>query len=172
MVNEGRLILNDNASIVISIVLTANVLGCEVPAPSFQGAHRDAIRDSVGAAMTQFARYSSAAQWDSLAELYSASTAFRFLESGVIQYRSQQSVRAGLDDLPPGMNLTTTYQELEIDPVAPGVAMVTGLFTTTLADSTGFRFGFEGALSLLWTHEADGWRIRSGHSSALVPREQ
>ena len=164
--------MNDNASILISIVLAANVLGCTAPSPSFQAAHRDAIRDSVGTAMAQFARYSSASQWDSLAELYSTSTAFRFLESGVMQYRSQQSVRAGLDDVPPGMNITTTYQELEIDPVAPGVATVTGLFKTTFADSTGFRFGFEGALSLLWTHEADGWRIRSGHSSAPVPREE
>lgn len=164
------MLLSDRPSVLVVIVLAATAPGCAAPSPSFHDAHRDAIRDSVAAAMAQFARYSSAAQWDSLAGLYSTATGFRFLESGVIQYRSQEAVRAGLDGVPPGMNITTTYQELEIDPVAPGVATATGLFKTTFADSTGFQFGFEGALTLVWTHEADGWRIRSGHSSAPVPR--
>lgn len=144
--------------------------GCASGGTSLSDAHASAIRDSVSAAMTAFQRHSTAAQWDSLARLYSPSSAFRFLESGAIQYTSSAAVRAALAEVPAGMHITTDYRDLQIDPVGPGAAMVTALFETTFADSAGPRFRFGGALSLLWTHEADGWRIRSGHSSAPVPR--
>lgn len=120
--------------------------------------------------MAEFQRHSIGAQWDSLAVLYSPSTAFRFLESGSIRYGSRAAVRAALTAAPAGTHITTNYRDLQIDPVAPGAAMVTALFETTFADSSGPRFRFSGALSLLWTHEAEGWRIRSGHSSVPVPR--
>jgi ketosteroid isomerase-like protein len=120
--------------------------------------------------MSQFQGYSAQAQWDSLADLYSSSESFRFLESGAVRYDSRAAIRHALDGLPPGTRITTTYRDLEIDPIAPGVAMVTGLFDTRFADSTGQGVSFSGGLSLLWIHEADGWKIRSGHSSSAVTR--
>jgi ketosteroid isomerase-like protein len=144
--------------------------GCRPAAAPFTDEHTAAIRDSVQAAMTRFQEYSAAAQWDSLAGLYSSSSSFRFLESGVIRYDSRAAIREALGSLPPGTKITTNYHDLQIDPVAPGVAMAIGLFETTFADSAGKGFAFNGAVSLLWFHEAEGWRIRSGHSSAPVPR--
>lgn len=144
--------------------------GCAPASASLSGAHAEALRDSVSAAMAQFERYSAGGQWDSLATLYSSSPSFRFLESGGIQYTSRGAVRAALAEVPSGTNIATTYRELVIDPIAPGAAMVTALFETTFTDGAGPRFQFRGGLSLLWTHETGGWRIRSGHSSAPVPR--
>lgn len=144
--------------------------GCSPAPAAFSDEHAAAIRDSVQAAMTQFQGYSARAQWDSLAGLYSQADSFRFLESGTIRYDSRAAIREALGSLPPGTSVTTNYRDLRIDPIGPGVAMVTGLFETTFADSAGQGFGFGGGLSLLWMHEADGWRIRSGHSSSPVPR--
>ena len=144
--------------------------GCSPARPAFPDEHAAAVRDSVQAAMTLFQEYSARAQWDSLAGLYSAAASFRFLESGTIRYGSRQEVREALASLPPGTSVRTTYRDLQIEPVGPGAAMVTGLFETTFADSAGQGFGFAGGLSLLWIHEPDGWRIRSGHSSSPVPR--
>jgi hypothetical protein len=97
-------------------------------------------------------------------------TSLSDVHASAIRDSVSAAVRAALAEVPAGMHITTDYRELQIDPVGPGAAMVTALFETTFADSAGPRFRFGGALSLLWTHEADGWRIRSGHSSAPVPR--
>jgi ketosteroid isomerase-like protein len=146
-------------------------LGCSPGAPSFGEAERAAIRDSVAAALAAFQRHSSAGQWDSLAALYSTDAGFRFLESGESRYRTASAIREALNTVPPGTQINTTYRDTEIDPLAPGLASVTTLFETAFADSSGkAMFSFGGALSMVWAHEAGGWRIRSGHSSAPVPR--
>lgn len=154
-------------TIVLGLVLAQ---ACSSAPDAFSDAHVAAVRDSVQAALSQFQGYSAQAQWDSLSGLYSSSESFRFLENGAVRYDSRAAIRNALDGLPAGSRITTTYRDLEIDPIAPGVAMVTGLFDTRIADSTGQGFSFSGGLSLLWMHEADGWKIRSGHSSSPVPR--
>lgn len=153
---------------VVGVLLMGS--GCGPRTAVFSDAHAAALGDSVRAMMSRFEHYSAGAHWDSLASLYSRSSSFRFLESGAIQYVSRDAIRDALTDVPPGTHSTTTYRDLRVDPVAPGAAMVTGLFETTFADSAGPRFRFSGALSLLWKHETEGWRIRSGHSSAPVAR--
>ncbi len=102
--------------------------------------------------------------------MYSDAPGFRFLESGAVQYQSARALRAALAQLPPGVSLATTYRDIEIDPVRPGVAVWSALFESTFRDSTGPQFSYGGAVSVLWVHEPAGWRIRSGHSSAPVPR--
>lgn len=132
--------------------------------------HATAIRDSVATALEQFERYSSTAEWDSLVTMYSDSPTFRFLESGRIRYTSRAEVREGFAALPPAGAIATIYSDLEIDPIAPGMAVSTAQFETTFSTEAGPVFRFGGALTQVWVHEADGWRIRSGHSSSPVGR--
>jgi ketosteroid isomerase-like protein len=99
-----------------------------------------------------------------------SSQEFQFLESGAIQYSSRAAIRAALGSVPQGTRISTSYRDLRIDAVAPGVAVASALFERTFANAPGQSFSFAGALTLVWVHEAGGWRIRSGHSSAPVPR--
>ena len=134
---------------VTAVVSFAAVLvggsACATGPSPLSDAHREAIRDSVGAVIAQFERYSSAAQWDSLAGLYSSSADFRFLESGAIQYTFRAAIRSALKQVPAGSHITTTHRDLHVDPVAPRVAIATALFETVFADSTGPQFQFGGA---------------------------
>ncbi|HEX9892322.1 MAG TPA: nuclear transport factor 2 family protein [Gemmatimonadales bacterium] len=152
---------------VASLVLS---LAC-APAPTaLSEAHAAAIRDSVTQAQTRFRELSARAHWDSLGAFYSTAPGFRFAESGAVQYRSATEVRRALSRMPAGTRIETSYRDSEIDAVAPGVAVLTTLFETSFVDTTGARFSFGGAVTLLWVHESAGWRIRAGHSSAPVPR--
>lgn len=145
-------------------LLACSMLGC-APQDRLTPAHADAIRDSVASLLADVQRHSETSQWDSLAALYSAGASFRFFEDGVLRYPSAASVRAALDGVPAGTRIRTTYRDMHIEPLAPGLASVGALFSTTFADDSGEGFGFAGAITLVARHEGDGWRIASGHSS-------
>ncbi len=72
--------------------------------------------------------------------------------------------------LGPTMRITTEYSDIDIEALAPGLALVRSLFESTLQGEGGFEFNYGGAMTTVWVHEADGWRILSGHTSAPVPR--
>jgi hypothetical protein len=128
------------------------------------------VRDSVRVFLAEFERFGRTGRLDSLGRLYSADTAFRFYESGALQYPTADSVRAALGALPPGTSLRTTFSETVITVLGPGVAMVGTRFTTAFGDGLAPTFSFSGAMTLVLRHEPAGWRIVSGHSSVPVPR--
>jgi len=133
-------------------------------------AHAAAIRDSVSSALDAFRELGSGPDPAAVAAFYSESSAFRFYESGALRYESAADVRAALESLGPGMRVTTEYSDTDIEPLAPGVTLVRSLFESTLEGEGGFAFTYGGAMTTVWIHEADGWRILSGHTSAPVPR--
>lgn len=146
--------------------------GCR-PDPDPAGlseAHAAAIRDSVSNALDAFRELGSSPDPTAVAGFYSESPAFRFYESGALRYESAADVRAALEGLGPGMRVTTEYSSTDIEALAPGVALVRSLFESTLQGEGGFAFTYGGAMTTVWVHEADGWRILSGHTSAPVPR--
>lgn len=155
---------------IILVLGVSALVSCRPGTVELSPAHADAMRDSVREAAARFQRFSASAQWDSLGALYSDEPGFRFLESGAVQYPSARAVREALARLPPGVSITTTYGDLFVDPVRPGVAVLSGLFHSTFGDSAGPQFSFSGAVSVLWVHEPGGWRIRGGHSSVPVAR--
>ena len=69
------------------------------------------------------------------------------------------------------MQITTEYSGTNIEAMAPGFALVRSLYESTLRGEGGFTFPYGGALMTVWVHEADVWRILSGHASSRVPRE-
>lgn len=151
----------------LTLLLTA---GCARPPESLTAAHATALVDSAHAFLTEFSRLSEAAEWDSLSQLYSSRADFRFLESGEIRYASAAAIREALRGVPPGTRIRTEFTEVGVQPISPGLAGVSALFSTQFVDSSGGAFGFAGAISLTLQHEPAGWRIISGHSSAPVPR--
>ena len=147
--------------------------GCAAPAPPPAGelteSWASAIRDSASTAVQAIRRYSEAAQWDSLAMLYSEAPGFRFMENGTLRYPSSAAIREALASVPKGTRIQTQYRNTEIAALAPGLADVVTLFQTSFVDSAGTRFSFEGAVTLLLAHEPGGWRIIRGHSSSPPP---
>ena len=144
--------------------------GCRADAAPLPEAHAAAIRDSVATAMDTFREIGSGPDPTAVVDFYSESPGFRFYENGELRYRSAADVRAALEGLPPGMRITTEYSDTEIEALAPGLAQVRSLFESTIEGEDGFEFGYGGAVTMLWVHEAGPWRILSGHTSAPVPR--
>lgn len=144
------------------------VIGCAAPPQHAQltESWASAIRDSAATTLQALRRYSEAAQWDSLAVLYSDAPAFRFVENGHVRYRSAAEIRQALASVPSGTRIQNTYRETEIVALAPGLADVTTLFQTSFVDSGGARFSYQGAVTLTLAHEPTGWRIIRGHSSS------
>jgi Domain of unknown function (DUF4440) len=120
--------------------------------------------------LTEFQAHMAAKRWDSMAAMYANDARFRWVEDGAVRYRSVAEVRQALAAVPPGMRVETTYEETEIDPLAPGVASVLTRFQTRFVDSAGGGFGFDGTITMTLVHQADGWRFLSGHTSTPKPR--
>jgi hypothetical protein len=146
---------------------------CGVPAAQPLTAVRAAaIRDSVQATLDTFRRYSAAGQWDSLAALYANDADFRWLEQGVIQYRSAAQIREALRRASPTTRIETDYWDTKIVPLAPGVAAVATAFHTKLIESGNSPSReFSGVLDMTVVHRDGGWRILMGHSSSRPPSE-
>ena len=125
--------------------------------------HALAIQDSVRSALADYGRYAAAAQWDSVLRLYSTDSGFRWIEGG--RRGGIGAVRQAFSALPPGLRAATYYDSTEIVALAPGVAVLTTYFQTTFIGSPA-PLQFAGAISMVWSHEPAGWRIRSGHSSS------
>lgn len=141
-------------------------------AADLTAAHRAAMVDSLRAAMQDFQEASVRGEGAGLPDLYSDTAAFRFYENGRLAYSSAGDIRQALDALAPGARLATEFDGLEILPLAPGVGVVHAAFQTTFAAAEGDPFTFEGAMTVIWTHEAQGWRILGGHTSSPVPQGQ
>lgn len=139
---------------------------CTPAAPSLTATHAAAMQDSVRAALTDYGRYAANAQWDSLVGLYSTDTSFRWIEDGSRSHLA--AVRRALTSMPPGMRVETTYDSTEVVPLAPGVAWLTTYYQTQFVGSTP-PVHFGGAISMMWAHEPNGWRIRGGQSGSPRP---
>lgn len=128
--------------------------------------HSAAIRDSVRTMLATFQRLSASRQWDSVAALYVPDSTLRWIENGRVVMRSSALVKQTLGALPPTTSIETTYDTLEITPVAPGVASVLSYYHTTFNDSARGKATFGGLLTMTIVHRPEGWRFLNGHTSS------
>jgi SnoaL-like domain len=139
---------------------------CGPPAGTLTAVHAAAIRDSVQATLDAFRQFSAAGEWDSLAGLYADDANFRWLEQGVVQYRSPAMIRQALGRVAPGTRIETTYRDTKILALAPGVGAVSTAFYTKFVDAGKTAAEFGGVLDMTLVHREEGWRILLGHSSS------
>jgi ketosteroid isomerase-like protein len=137
-------------------------------APRTRKAREAATRKGVQATLEAYRELSAAGRWEELMRLYADDPRFRWLSNGRVEARSVEQIRKYFASLPPGTRVETTYQDAEITPVAPGVAMVATLFQTRLVDPKGGGFSFGGALTMTLVERADGWKILNGHASGAA----
>jgi hypothetical protein len=144
------------------------VAACNTTPPAFTltAAHAAAIRDSAQTTLDAFRRYSAAGHWDSLAGLYADDPDFRWLDQGMIQYRTTAQIRQALRRVSPDTRSESSSFDTKILALAPGVAAVSTIFHTRffIAGKPGGETG--GVLDMVLVHRADGWKILQGHSSS------
>ena len=128
--------------------------------------HAAAIRDSVQATLDTFQRYSAAGQWDSLAGLYADDADFRWMDQGMVQYRSAAQMRQALRRVSSNTRSETTYFDTKIVALAPGVAAVTTIFHTRFSEAGTPGAESGGVLDMTLVHREGGWKILLGHSSS------
>jgi len=149
--------------ILVGAVLSA---ACTPGAPVFTASHAAAVRDSAQALLDTFQRLSSEGKWDSLADLYADDANFRWLETGVVQYRSPAQIRQALHRVAPGTTIETSYLDTKVVSLAPGAAAIATTFHTKFMQGGVERAEFGGVLDLVLVHREGGWRILFGHSSS------
>jgi hypothetical protein len=153
----------------LTVALAAGCVACtsaDSRSPSLTAAHASAIRDSVRAMLATFQRYSATRQWDSVATLYIADSTLRWIENGRVVMRSSAALEQGLGSLPKTTSIETSYDTLEITPVAPGVASVLAYYHTTFKDSARGNATFGGLLTMTIVHRRRGWQFLNGHTSS------
>jgi hypothetical protein len=129
--------------------------------------HAAAIRDSVQTTIDAFLRHAAAAQWDSLAALYDDSPDFRWLEQGLVRYRSVAQIREELRRRGPDTRIETSFLDTKIVVLGPGAASVATAFHTRFVDPRnpgGLEFG--GVMTMVLAHREAGWKFVSGHTSS------
>jgi hypothetical protein len=132
--------------------------------------HAAAIRDSAQATLDTFRRYSAEGQWDSLAGLYADDASFRWLEQGVIQYRSPAQIREAMRRVSPATRIATSYLDTKIVALAPGAAAIATTFHTKFLEAGVQRAEYGGVLDMVLVHREGGWQILFGHSSSRPQR--
>jgi hypothetical protein len=132
--------------------------------------HAAAIRDSAQATLDTFRRYSAEGQWDSLAGLYADDASFRWLEQGVIQYRSPAQIREAMRRVSPATRIETSYLDTKIVALAPGAAAIATTFHTKFLEAGVQRAEYGGVLDMVLVHREGGWQILFGHSSSRPQR--
>jgi hypothetical protein len=141
------------------------------PSPGLDEAHQAAMRDSVVDFLGTFRGHSEAGAWDSLLSLYADTPSFRWVEDGEVRYRSVGEIRDALAGMPPGLRIETTHDDLEVTPLAPGLAWVVMRFQSEFVDASGPMFSFQGGITMVVEHGSTGWRIVGGHASTPRPRD-
>jgi len=153
-----------------ALVAVGALVTCPAPSATRMTAqHAAAIRDSVQTTLDAMRRYSAAGQWDSLSGLYANDPDFRWMEQGVVQYRSPTQIREALARVSRTTRIETSYFDTRILALAPGVAAVTTTFHTEFVNEGRPAVEFGGVLDVVFVHREGGWRILLGHSSSRTP---
>lgn len=65
--------------------------------------------------------------------------------------------------------LDLEWSDLQIEPLAPGLAVIATAYDETITDTAGTATTFGGYMTGIVHHASKGWRIRSLHWSSPVP---
>ncbi len=143
---------------------------CSETAHELSPEERQAVSDSVQTFLDGYLDAMLDGRWAEVAEAYSSDSRLRLLEDGRVAYRDRAQISEALaslgDQFP---NVEIAFGELEILPLAPGLAEVLTTYEQSFSNSEGAGFELKGALSFTLIHEPLGWRILVGHTSTLRP---
>lgn len=152
-----------------SAMLALLLAGCSPSSDDFSAPHQEALKDSVLAAAEGLREALGSGDPASAIGFYSEADGFTLMENGRIQYASAEEIRTALAEVADIGPMRTEFEETQVEALAPGVALMHTLFDTEIGDPADPGISFSGAMTLIWMHERDGWRILGGHSSQFEP---
>lgn len=104
---------------------------------------------------------------DSAGTFYSDAGDFRWLEEGVIRYRSARESRESLAGLAQmAASATLTLSDLTVTALGPEAAVATCHFVQEIGMEGGAGFSFSGAMTIVLRKEDGRWLFVSGHTSS------
>lgn len=137
---------------------------------STQAADARAVRDSVQALLTQFTERMNSGDLEGAGKLYSDDSSFFWIENGSYRYRKAADIRASLLTLKNVPQIKMSLYETDIDVLSPTMASVRTEFSQGLLTDGGKGDTYGGYMTMLVVREADGWKMRNGHTSSRKPR--
>jgi ketosteroid isomerase-like protein len=157
------------------LIMAATWLAC-TPAPPqpadtrLTPAHAEAMTDSINTVLASWRAAINALDVEGAAAFYLADSTFRWIEDGVVRYRSRAEVADAIRELAGSVRRTELLMDgTIITPLAPGVAAVTTGFAQKVEDHEGRVGGFAGAISMVLVHREEGWQFQLGHTSSGAP---
>ncbi|MEO7359489.1 MAG: nuclear transport factor 2 family protein [Gemmatimonadaceae bacterium] len=133
-------------------------------------ARTTAVRDSVKELLAEFTERMNKSDMDGVAKLYSNDSTFFWIEGAGVRYESVKDVRDGLQSLKNVPEIELKFYETRIDVLSATIANVRTEFSQTFMNGTGKGDTYGGYMTITVVREADGWRLRNGHTSSRKPR--
>jgi ketosteroid isomerase-like protein len=134
-------------------------------------AHARAIIDSVRLTLDAYQERFSAADRDSLQRFYAEDSNWKWAVNGRFGNLSSFMIRSRLDRLAAYPHWFIGYKDPAIQPLAPGLAVVQTEYRLSFEAVDGKRFVYDGALTMFWKHQPQGWKVVGGHSSSRSDSE-
>lgn len=104
---------------------------------------------------------------DSAGTFYSGAGDFKWLEEGVIRYRSARESRESLAGLAQmASSATLALSDLTVTALGPEAAVATCHFVQEIGMEGGAGFSFSGAMTIVLRKEDGRWLFVSGHTSS------
>ncbi|MEO1008353.1 MAG: nuclear transport factor 2 family protein [Planctomycetota bacterium] len=101
-----------------------------------------------------------------IATLYADEARFAWFTDGVRLYDSAADVTNSLGEIRGmGAALETTLRDVEVVPLAEGLAEIRALFRTRATIGDREAFAYAGAMTMVVERAGDGWVVVGGHSS-------
>lgn len=171
------MIISRRTAVAISVALAGALSACE-PAkhsPTSDTAQLNAprtlaVRDSVKALLAEFSEKMNKSDMDGVAKLYSSDSSFFWIEGAGVRYQSVKDVRDALQSLKNVPEIELKFYETRIDVLSPTIANVHTEFSQTFMNGTGKGDTYGGYMTITVVRDADGWRMRNGHTSSRKPR--
>ena len=160
-----------SAATIVALVACAPSKPAPKPADSAQAqsAQFRAVHDSIQAMLTDFAAKMSNGDLEGAGMLYSNDTSFYWLESGALRFQNTAEIRKALLSLKNIPQIKMTLYGTRIDVLSPTTASVRTEFSQGfLSGGKGDTYG--GYMTMLVVRDAEGWRMRNGHTSSRRSR--
>ncbi len=153
-------------AVLVAVLAVGWGCGPGLRSESFDAARQAAISDSVRATLDAFVATIEAGDWEALGDFYADDARFRWMEDGRVMYDSRQAVVQSLVEVGGSFTHgTLEYTDLDVTPLAPGVAAFTSHFKQTLIGANGGGFSFSGVIGATLVHAPEGWKFLLGHTS-------
>ncbi len=126
----------------------------------------DSVRAEVGGFLDAYRARTQALDVEGLAEMYSSSPDFYWVEVGRRTYESADEIREGLRGLTTQVDdIAVTVDEVRVTPITRNAAAVTMRFQERMSGPDMPEFSFSGVITAVVVRESGAWRFLVGHAT-------